>query len=157
MATSAIPAVIDALLEQATATLPAILVLDGYGVTDDPGDFLMVGVDDPDSEVAANSADSQQSRANVGQSGDRTEDGEITCAALSWNGAAGDVGAKAARDGVFAITSALEGLLRASPDLGLGPTIWTNFGTQLELYQQQGEGGSSALVVFRIGFHATRI
>jgi hypothetical protein len=41
--------------------------------------------------------------------------------------------------------------------LGLGPTVWTDFGTQLELYQQQGEGGSSALLIFRIAFHATRI
>lgn len=154
MATSAIPRVIDALIAQTTAALPEVNICDGYGLGEDPGDFLMIGVDDPDSDVAANSADSQQARANVGQSGAREEEGEITCVALSWNGNADP---KAARDGAFGITDALENLLRASPDLGLGPTIWTDFGTQLEVYQQQHGDGASCLLIFRVGFHATRI
>jgi hypothetical protein len=89
----------------------------------------MVGVDDPDQDDAANSADSVQSWANVGHVV-RDESGEVTCAALSWNG---DSDPKAARDGVFALTAALEDLMRQDPTLGLGPTVRTEFGTQHDL------------------------
>lgn len=151
MATSVIPALIDALVSAALAALPTTLVFDGIGMTDDPGDFLMIGVEDPDIEGAAFSADTRQEWASVGTGAPRDEQGEITCVALSWNG---NSDPKAARDGAYAIAAAVENLLRANPSLGVAGLLWTGFGSSSQLSQAQGSGGASALLVFRINFRA---
>ena len=153
MATSAVPAVIDALVTLARTTLPDALVFDGIGVTNDPGDFLMIGVEDPDIEGAAFSADSKQEWANANYTA-RDEEGDITCVALAWVGESGDEGQKAARDAAYAITAALEAALHPNPTLGLSSVLWTSFGVSSQLSQAQGKGGSSALIVFRIHFRA---
>lgn len=153
MATSVVPALIDALVTGATAALPDTRVSDGIGATDDPGDFLMVGVEDPDLEGAAYSAEAKQDWAAVGTDAPRDEQGEITCVALSWNGN-GPEGAKQARDGAYAIAAAVEDLLRATPALGVPQLLWTGFGSSSQLSQAQGSGGASALLVFRITFRA---
>lgn len=152
MATSVVPDLIDALVTAAGAAL-SVTVYDGIGVTDDPGDFLMVGVEDPDLEGAAFSADVKQEWAAVGTGAPRDETGEITCAALSWNGN-GYAGVKQARDGAYAITEAVENLLRANPSLGVAGVLWTGFGTTSQLSQAQDAQGASALLVFRINFRA---
>jgi hypothetical protein len=156
MATSVIPALIDALLTSARAALqqpeanPAVRVYDGFGLTEEPGDFLMIGVDDPDVETAANSANSEQEWPHVGHV-TRDERGEITCAAVSWNG---DADPKAARDGAYAITAELEDLLRADPTVGVAGVLWTSFGTSTELTQQQDKDGASAILIFKVAFMA---
>lgn len=151
MATSVLPALIDAVVAAARTNLPNVLVFDGVGVTDDPGDFLMIGVEDPDLEGAAFSADTRQDWAAAGTGAPRDEQGEITCAALSWNG---DGNPKAARDGAYAIAAAVEDLLRANPSLDVAGLLWTSFGSSSQLSQAQGSGGASALLVFRINFRA---
>lgn len=153
MATSVIPALIDALVAAARTALPNTRVSDGIGATDDPGDFLMIGVEDPDIEGAAFSADAKQDWASVGTGAPRDEQGEITCVAVSWNGN-GPEGAKAARDAAYAIAAAVEDLLRATPSLGVDGLLWTGFGSSSQLSQAQGDGGASALLVFRINFRA---
>ncbi|WP_374457714.1 hypothetical protein [Nocardioides sp.] len=153
MATSAIPEVIDALVSLANANLSGVIVSDGIGVTDDPGNFLMVGVEDPDLEGAAFSADVKQEWAAANYTA-RDEEGDITCVALGWVGESGSEGQKAARDAVYAITDALETALRANPSLDLPTVLWTSFGTSSQLSQAQGAGGSSALIVFRIHYRA---
>ena len=153
MATSAVPEVIDALLTLARASLTDTLVFDGLGVTDDPGNFLMIGVEDPDTEGLAFSADVKQDWANANYTS-RDETGEITCAALAWVGESGDEGSKVARDGAYAICASLEDAMRANPTLGLPTLLWTGFGSSTQLSQAQGVGGSSALLVFRINFRA---
>lgn len=150
MATSVIPALIDALHAAATTALPSVKVYDGFGVTNDPGDFLMIGVEDADLETAASSATSEQSWAHATGT-QRDEAGELTCVALSWNG---DGNPKTARDGAFAITAAVENLLRADPDLGLTNLLWTGYGSTVELSQGQGDTGAEALVVFKVAFRA---
>lgn len=152
MATSVVPALIDALVTAARTALPDALVSDGIGATDDPGDFLMIGVEDPDIEGASFSADTRQDWANANYT-TRDEQGEITCVALSWNGD-GPEGAKAARDGAYAISAAVETLLRANPSLGVDGLLWTGFGSSSQLSQAQGSAGASALLVFRINFRA---
>lgn len=151
MATSVVPAAIDALVAAARIALPDVLVHDGIGQTDDPGDFLMIGVEDPDIEGAAFSADTKQDWAAVGTGAPRDEQGDITCVALSWNG---DGDPKAARDGAYAIAAAVEDLLRNTPALGVPQLLWTSFGSSSQLSQAQGDGGASALLVFRINFRA---
>lgn len=154
MATSAIPDLIDALVALARTALPDTLVFDGIGATDDPGDFLMIGVEDPDIEGAAFSADVKQDWAAMGPNAPRDEEGDITCVALAWVGESGSDGQKAARDAAYAITAALEAALRVDVTLGLPTLLWTGFGTTSQLSQAQGAGGSSALIVFRIHFAA---
>jgi hypothetical protein len=148
--TSAVPAVIDALLAAATTALVDVAVYDGTGISDDPGDFLMVGVEDPDSDTFATSVDAQQSWPHIGHRV-RDESGDITCSALSWNG---DGDQKAARDAVYAITAQLEELLRDDPTLGLGPLVRTEFGTTSQLIQRQGDSGAMAMLTFKVHFDA---
>lgn len=148
MATSALPVVIDALLSLANS-LETVNVFDGFGVSDDPGDYLMIGVDDPNAVDSANGASSQQSWQHVGHQ-TRNEEGEIICAALSWNG---DGDLKSARVSAFAITALLENALRADPTLG-GICLWTGYGTQTDYITSQGDTGAECLVVFRIMFKA---
>lgn len=153
MATTVIPVLIDALVTQATTALPNVNVFDGYGVTDDPGDFLMVGVEDPDATDSASSADSSQSAATMGTPRTRDETGSISCVALSWNGNADQ---KAARDAVFAITEAVASLCRSNPSLGVaaGGLVVTGFGADQRLLQNQDENGTEAAVIFTISFRA---
>jgi hypothetical protein len=150
MATSVIPALIDAMLSTFAAALPSVRVYDGTGVSDHPGGYLMIGVDDPDSDAFALSADAEQDWADANYTA-RSETGSITCAALSWNG---DGNQKTARDGAYAITAAVETALRSNPSLGLANVLWTSFGTRVELSQVQSHQGAAALLVFSISFRA---
>lgn len=150
MATSVVPALIDALVTQARTNLPSTNVYDGFGNTQDPGDFLMIGVEDPDTDNAAFSADTKQAWAHANYT-TRDESGEITCVALSWNGN-GDQ--KAARDGAYAIAAAVETFLRANPALGVTGLLWTGFGSSSQLSQAQGTAGAAAQLIFRIDFRA---
>lgn len=150
MPTSVVPALIDALVAQARTNLTDVNVFDGFGVTADPGNFLMIGVEDPDTEDAAFSADTRQAWANANYTA-RDESGDITCVALAWNG---DGNQKSARDAVYAIATAVENFLRANPSLGLTGLLWTGFGTSSQLSQAQGEAGAAAQLIFRVEFRA---
>lgn len=151
MSTSVIPTLIDALVTAARTALPSAQVYDGYGVTDDPGDFLMVGVEDGSASGPAGSAESRQSWPHVGHQV-RDEEGDVHCFAVSWNG---DGDQKAARDAAFAITAAVENLLRADPSLGIAAQVMrTGFGTSQRLEQDQDQHGAIALVAFDIHFQA---
>lgn len=152
MATSVIPALIDALVASAKNALPSqgIVVLDGYGVTEFVGNYLMIGVDDPYKPDASISASSAQDWAHANYT-TRDEEGDITCAALSYSG---DANQKTARDSAFATTAAMENLLRANPTLGLANLLWTSYGTSTQLEQSQDADGSWALIVFSVHFRA---
>lgn len=156
MAVSVVPALIDTLCTVAKAALePAVRVLDGPGVTDDPGDFLMVGVDDPNNADSPESGRSQTDWAALGQRA-RNQVGDITCAALAWNG---DGNQKAARDAAYSYMEVLAALCtrpRQNPDClqELVPgVIWAVVGDD-RLTQDQYESGVMALVVFSVHFTA---
>lgn len=150
MATSALPQVIDALVSLSGAAMGSTKVRDGLGVIGDPGDYLMVGVEDPDIEGAAFSADVNQSRATM--SGARDEQGTVTCCALSWNGNADQ---KAARDAAFATVTAVENIVRTtSPTLGVSVVLKTEFGDRLTVSQAQDESGASCMVIFSVAYLA---
>lgn len=151
MATTVIPSLIDAIVAGSRVALPGLNVYDGFGATDDPGDFLMVGVSDPDLEGADTGADARQSWATVGLQGARNEEGEVTCVALSWNG---DGDPKAARDSAYVTVAAVETFCRNDPDLGIPTLLWNSALTSHNLTQNQDEGGALAMVVFRIAFQA---
>lgn len=151
MATTALPALIDALVAAAKTALPNVLVYDGFGVDAEPGKkYLMVGVDDVDAKGASWAATSEQEWANANNTS-RDEEGVVVCAALAWNG---DSDPKAARDAAFAVVAAVENLCRTNPSLGVATLLWTSAGHRLQLTQDQGEAGAVAVVVFHIRYRA---
>lgn len=146
-----LPALIDALVLQATAAITTATVYDGVGVSDDPGDYLMIGVDDPDGPDWARSASGTRDWETVGLQNDITEIGDIACAALSWNG---DGDQKAARDAVYAIGEALAGICRTTPTMGLDRLLWVLYGGNWDLLQVQNEYGALARLEFQLHFQA---
>lgn len=151
MATTVLPALIDALVTNATAALPDVLVYDGFGVDAEPGNqYLMVGVEDVDSKGSSWAATAEQEWANANYTA-RDEDGVVICAALAWNG---DSDAKAARDDAFAVVAAVENMCRTTPSQGVANLLWTSAGHRLQLTQDQAESGAIAIVVFQIRYRA---
>lgn len=149
MRTSVIPDLVDAMVAQFTPLLgDYVTVSDGLPLTNNPGTYLFVGVDDPDGTRTA-SADSEQSWPHATAVG-RNEEGAVTLAAESYDGA-GD--AKAARDQVFAVAGALQDYVRTSKTLGVPGVLWLNF-SSLRLEQAQAPTGAFALLTFRINFQA---
>lgn len=154
MGTSAVFGLIDELVDHFTAALPSIAVYDGYGLSDDASDFLMVGVEDPNGSEPT-SADVQQQWAGLGAKA-RYEAGTVTCAALAWRGNPGDAGQREARAAAAAIVAAVENDLRADPNLGgaVPGLQWVGFGDRLRIVQDQTQSGPMALVIFDIAYKA---
>lgn len=154
MATSVVFALIDTLVEHFREALAEVNVYDGFGISEDASDFLMIGVEDPNGSEPT-SADVTQEWAGLGAK-TRYEGGTVTCAALAWRGNPGDAGQAEARASAAAIVSAVENDLREDPNLGgvVPGLMWTGFGTRLRLVQDQTESGPMALVIFDIAFKA---
>lgn len=150
MATSVVFDLVGALVTQLDTAL-SVNVFDGYGQTDDPGDYLMIGVEDPDSDRAT-SVEGEQSWAGLGANA-RNEEGTVTCVAMSWNG---DADLSAARAAAKATTAAVENHLRADPNLGASVPglLWTGYGTRTQLIQLQATDGACVMCVFDIQFKA---
>lgn len=152
MATSALPALINALVVNATAALgDDVAVYDGFGVTSELAEAaLHVGVDDVNADGAAFSANAFQQWANANHTA-RDEEGHVVCAASSWNG---DGDAKAARDTAFATVATIETMLRTDPAQGVATLLWTSLGQRVSLSQWQDSAGATAVVVFTILYRA---
>lgn len=154
MSGSVVPALIDALVAKAAAALPGLQVLDGIPPIDTFGDFLIVGAEDPEARGFELSADTTQEWTYANTTA-RSQEGDVTCAALSWSG---DTDAKAVRDAAYATTHAVEQLLRDDPSLGLVPSaarmLVAGYGTRETLSQAQDDNGASAIVVFTVHFQA---
>jgi hypothetical protein len=139
----------DALIDGFTTALPDLNVLDGFGLSGDPGDFLMVGADDPDNEDAASAFEIRQTRMAMG--GSRLEEGAVFCIALSWNG---DGDQKAARDACFDTITAVEDYLRDNDQLG-GVVLKADFVDLAAQGQQaQGDTGAACWLPFAIAYQA---
>lgn len=151
MTTTLLPAVIDALVTVATAAVAPVPVYDGEHVAEEPGPFLMVGVEDLESSTSPLSASAEQSWASVGAKS-RDESGRVVCVAYCDDGSAR---MKAARDGVFDIADRLEQGLRADPYLG-GVTglLWAEYGGSIQLTQAQYQGGAVAMLAFQVNYRA---
>lgn len=152
MGTSAVPALIDAVIAGARAALPNIRVYDGAGNSDDPGDFLMVGVEDPTSH-GGEAASSSQVPGPFGTNRPRDENGILWCAAYSWNG---DGDQKQARDNVYAYMAAIENLLRTTPNLGIaaGGMFVAQMGDTQRFLQGPIPQGVEAALIFNLAFFA---
>jgi len=150
MRTSVIPDLLDAMVDQFAVLLgDGVTVSDGYPVTNEPGCYLFVGVDDPESRTPASSASASQEWPLATPTG-RKEEGDLTLAVESWNG---DGDQKAARDEVFAVAGQIQDELRSSKTLGVAGVLWLSF-TNLRLEQAQSPAGAGARLVFDIHFQA---
>lgn len=149
MPASVVPALIDALVTNFAAA--GITTFDGFGVSEAPGlTYVLVGVDDPDSDSMGFAADAHQQWANANHT-TRDETGEIICASVAWNGESDQ---KAARDAAYATLDTIAALLKANPSQGVPQLLWTSFGTRVQLSQDQNEKGANAIAVFRIQYRA---
>ena len=158
MATSVIPALIDALVAQAPSVVASgVNVYDGFGISEDPADFLMVGVDDPDPQSSGLSARHSQEQMAFGPASNvYRESGTLTSAAYSFNG---DADQKAARDVVYAIRNAIDGLVRSTRVNGPDPSVLGVAGVQNAYVvsgalQQNVWQTNDALLVFSVRFEA---
>lgn len=153
MAGSAVPDVIDAIVVvgQELFDPDDVSVYDGRGVTDNPGDFLMIGVDDPDSDEIPTSATSDAEWATTGLDAELDEDGYIDFCAMSWNG---DGDLPLARRTAYLIASTFAEAVRGVGELiGLENVLWLRPGPA-ELKQAQSTSGARAIVHQRIYYKA---
>jgi hypothetical protein len=155
LATSKIPAVIDALVTACTnaSTIggAGVSVYDGPHLTTAPDqNVLWIGLDDPDSQGLANSGDSTQSFPGLGTR-QRDELGTVYCVAEAWSGST-DV--KGARDNAYNIVLAVENLLRA--DATIAGTFLVGWGEVdgFQFRQGQADVGAVARVSFHIKYKA---
>lgn len=153
MAASVVPALIDALVATAQSALPSALVIDGPGVTDNPGDYLMVGWEDPDAfDSESEAASVAQQQMAFGSTRPRREAGVIRMAARSISG---DGNQKTARDAVYAMHEALASALRTTNDLGVTGVLSLSNGESLRLEQDQTGSGAVATLLYDIAFEAS--
>lgn len=143
---------LDALVREYRAALPpSVIVYDGTSLSEDPSDFVMVGVGDPNSDQPPNSAESEQEWAGLGaKRGD--EDGTIHCCAVVWNGET--EGLSEARVNLRSLLDTLAAVHVEDPTLGVGPVMWTRFGGRTSTTQIQALDGSSIVHTFEIKFKA---
>lgn len=150
---SPLPAIIDALVVLG-ATLPNVITYDGFGVTNEVGAYLMVGVEDPEVETAQQSGLSAQDWPTAG-TGPRDEKGEITLAAHVWTGDSNDGSAKQVRDATYAIAEGLAAAIRTDYTLGAIPgLLWAAYGSSAVLRQAQDSSGAYALLIFKVAYLA---
>lgn len=119
MTSAAYPTVYAALVSTIDAAI-ATRVTDGYDTSSDQGDVVMIGVPNIADTNAISAGSFTQSTATMGTPRSREETGSINGLALAWNG---DGSASAARLAAFALIASIEGVLRATPALGV-----TSFG-----------------------------
>jgi hypothetical protein len=134
---------------------PGTIVYDGPGVSNDPGNFLMVGVGDPDSNEPSESAAGTQEWSGLGAKAAR-ESGTVTCCALAWSGDTGDAAQQAARESVRDIVADVDLALRADPNLGgaVPGLMWVRYGRNYRLTQLSAGDGVAALLYFEVAYEA---
>ncbi|QIJ62550.1 hypothetical protein [Streptomyces sp. JB150] len=150
MATSRIPAAIEALVTRWTAALPGVLVLDGPTTGDltKVQDLVFVGWQ-PNTENGL-AVEMQQDFAHIGGH-TRDERFDVLCYLEAWTGDF-DINARRAR--AFELFAACENDLRASggnpsaPNLG-GAVLFSGI-TQGSLLQQQTDRGATVGIAFRV-------
>ena len=155
MAFSVAPDLIEAIVAYAQDALPYVNVSDGFTVTSDAGDTLMIGVDDPNVDGAQFSVEGERDFVNGGLDGIIAETGEIICAATSW---IGDDDQATPRRRVFDIADKVADLCATrgatDPAFGVERALWTVAGRRHQLLQIAGDGGRAALLIFRIYYEA---
>jgi hypothetical protein len=117
MTSAAYPTVHAALVTLATATLPSVRVVDGYDVSEDPGNIVQIGVPSLSSTTSISAGTFTQEMETFGRLvGGRLETGSINGVAMAWNG---DGDQAAARSAAFGYIAAIGDALRTDPSMGV--------------------------------------
>lgn len=147
MATSTIPAAIDALLAALRAAdgLSGVDVFDGEPMTGENKDFICIGHDPTD---PLNAVEADQVPASLGNRA-REESYEILCSLAAWSGG---TTMSARRVRALALFAVIESTVRANITLN-GVVRSAQIGTY-SLIQQQTDQGASAGLRFRIACSA---
>lgn len=153
MATSAVPAAIDALLEilRAAPALAGVQIVDGPPVDDQAvPDQLCVGYQPDEGESAAMSQDFAYAGARR-----RDEDGAISCWLEAWSG---DKEMRPRRLRAFELLAVVEDVLRASDSSREAPTLngtvqWSQLAAG-SLRQGFTDGGARVGIGFSVTFFA---
>lgn len=156
MATTIAFDLVTALVATCRANVPeGTKVYDGPGVSGDPGNFLMVGVPDPDSNAPSESASGTQEWSGIGAKA-TGEDGAVICCALAWSGETGDAAQQKVREAVRDIVKGVDLTLRADPNLGgaVPGLNWVRYGKNYRLTQLSADDGVAALFYFEVAYKA---
>lgn len=150
MTTSLYPAIVDALVS-IMSPLESVQVYDGWAVTQDYNNNLLIGVADPDDTNVQEVGSESQSWHGTGSiMQTRDDDGAVWCTALAW---AGNNTAKTARDAVKAILAVVETQIRTDPTLGSIPgLLWAEACGEAIWRQGQGKGGVRVACSFTINY-----
>lgn len=117
MPSVAYPWVFKALLSAAEVALSDDLrVVDGYDISDDPGDVLMLGVPNLSDTSSISAGQFNQEQIGHGAAGNIRETGTINGIVMAWTG---DVDANAARTACFGYLDSLSAAIRADRHLGV--------------------------------------
>ena len=122
MTSAAYPTVYAALVTAIDNAL-TVRVVDGYDISDDPGDVVMVGVPSLSSTTSIAAGSFSQVAATMGSTRTRDETGTINGVVMARNGDADATGAAADRTAAFGYVASIESALRTDPSLGLMPTF----------------------------------
>lgn len=157
MTTAIVFDLISALVDVCAAAVPAgVAVYDGQGASEDPGNFVMIGVGDPNDSAATSSASGELEWAGLGHKSSK-ERGSVSCCAVAWTGDSGNAAQKAVRQTVRDIVSAIETALRADPNLGgVVPGLnWVRYSGSFDLDQLSASDGVAAVFRFEITYIAS--
>ena len=129
MTNVAYPTVYAALLTLITSATAPARVTDGYDLSDDPSDVIMLGVPNLSDVAAISEGTFQQEQVGHGAAGYVRETGTVNGLAMSWNG---DGDAPGARSAVFGLLASISSAVRADRhiavsafDLVVGPAFPT--------------------------------
>lgn len=133
------------------ATLPAlagVTVTDGPPLSNDPGAYLFVGVDNPDTDSGIGASGTQT--WPLATFTNREDTGEVWLAAYADNG----TGAmKDARDAATAVMEAVQDRVRTNLTLGVQGVLWLTFSDYSYRPMQTGNG-AAVVLLFRIAYSA---
>jgi hypothetical protein len=157
MTTTIVFDLLTQLVETFDAAAPVdAIVYDGQGDSDDPGNFLMVGVDDPYAEGAVDSASGTQEWAGLGQRAAYEHGDAVWCCALARSGDSGSDAQRAAREAVRDLVAGVDATLKADPNLGgkVPGLMWVRYGRNFTLKQVSDSNGVEAIFSFSIAYEA---
>lgn len=127
-----------------------VQVVDGYALGQDYRNFVMVGVEDPDSTLPGQSGSAQQTFGPMGARS-RDEAGEVVCAAVATRG---DSDLSACRADCKVLVDIVENWVR-NVDVNSLDLTYIGFGSDLQLLQDQtNQGGAVVTLIFRVMYKA---
>lgn len=123
----------------------------GEDLSEDPGAFLWVGVEDPLASSSGEAASSRQVPATIGPARSRDQEGEVVCAVWVQRGDDDMLAALAAAEQIVELAATW---LRTASFAALPGIVWAGFGSSEQWFSFPGAAQCAWLVTFRVAFKA---